>query len=446
MTPRQKQFQHTFRTGLSLPRQKARQMWGVVWMCLGLCTTAAFVEALFFGYASRPLSTSLNHKSSNHKNFKGRVALSARSPDHLQESDRTAGLFAERNPSLLPTFEAGADQWLALSTLAVAKIFPRAVSSPSAGLALPLPRLVYTRLKSAELNSKTSGDQVQLPLIVTRGQFIDLVTNKRPTTLPTRRAREGILVYSVSKTTLDEQELTASLNDVRVAHEHLCRAGKEGWRFKRVTIVTDNEIKSRQCLETFLKSFPNQAVPEEVSLIVLTSNVQFWASASGPTSHFSLQQWHPDWVLNMQSADEEPEVQNRSARQNTKVRAQKLALLAKALTSTSDVKIEVPVKFRPSAKAKKFAHSAHSANPVNSISIESPADVVAASEEDPLVFGNFILLPLHLPLNPVRATRHTLTGSRKGTKPALGQVYSNTRALIVSGFGQSFRFDAELRE
>ena len=390
------------------------RMWGTVFLGVGACLLAGFLLPLGMHLKKNVLATRAQRS----------VALSARSSALLDHSHLTQGLFEDFGNNRMPYYEPGMEQWQKIASLAVQKIFPDPTEAPL--------QLALAQFRNSEKSG--SGDA----LVITRGQFLDLVSNKRSTTLPTRRAREGILLYSLSKRVVNPNELKENLDNASVASAPLCQASPESqaaWKFKRVTLLTDNEKQSLECLTAFLKNAPSLVGLTELSVVVVTPHPQFYASARQNSVHFSVQQWHPDWILKLDSSNSVANSESADLQKSQSIlRAQKLALLAKALTSPSDVQIEVPVRQLKISKRMR--------------GLDNAADSVqwnAANDQNPLIFGNLVLLPLEFPQNPVRATRMTAVGTRAPPKPALGLVYANTRALIVTGTGNSFRFDAEVR-
>lgn len=256
-------------------------------------------------------------------------------------------------------------------------------------------------------------------LAITRGQFLDIVTNKAPANLPTRPKSRSVIFHALAKEDFEPKEFSKLVSDSNAEFVPLCnpsalKLSVEG--AQRVTVLVENINSKIGCLNNLISSNSTLSQVTEFGVIAFTRGVTYFASISSKQKLFSLQMWNPDWLLETTVGIEE----NRS-KKPALGRAQRLANVARALSQPSDVRVQVPASFR---------------------SIHGPAlDPVDLTPPRPLILGNFALIPSHMPRGSLIATAYMapdMTSGRSVTAKLQG--IDKTKALVLATQGKSLQF------
>jgi hypothetical protein len=230
------------------------------------------------------------------------------------------------------------------------------------------------------------------PVVVTRAQFRDVVSKNLPTALPSG-VSDGLFLYDIGQEDADKVQLVASLKEEKVASASLCKPwDTDPSNFRRLSIVVSNSLASVDCLNRLVNSqwFRNQW--SEVTVVSITSSPIFAASYFSEKKFFSFQEWKQEWITQVTVGSESDKWSN------SQVRAKRLAAIARVLSTSSDVRVEVPV-----------------------------GDARWVS------FGNFAVIPASLPTGPLRATRLSVATGRPTGKAVTQPIAPNARAVIING-------------
>lgn len=256
-------------------------------------------------------------------------------------------------------------------------------------------------------------------LAITRGQFLDIVSNKAPANLPTRPKTSSVIFHSLATDDFEPKEFSSLVSDSNTAFVDLCKPSARSVDIentKRVTVLLENTNKNLDCLSNLLKNNPRLYQVNEFGIVAFTRGVTYFASVSAKQKLFSLQMWNPDWLLETTVGLEE-----NHSKKPALGRAQRLANVARALSQPSDVRIQIPASFR---------------------SIHGPAlDPVDPTPPRPLILGNFALIPSHMPRGSLVATAYMspdLASGRSVTTKLQG--IDKTKALVLATQGKSLQF------
>lgn len=256
-------------------------------------------------------------------------------------------------------------------------------------------------------------------LAITRGQFLDIVSNKAPANLPTRPRTSSIIFHSLAADDFEPKEFDSLIRNSNASFVDLCNPNAHSVDIentKRVTVLLENLNRNLDCLSTLLKSNPRLYKVNEFGIIAFTRGVTYFASVSAKQKLFSLQMWNPDWLLETTVSLEE-----NNSKKTSLGRSQRLANVARALSQPSDVRIQIPASFR---------------------SIHGPAlDPVDPTPPRPLILGNFALIPSHMSRGSLVATAYAspdLTSGRSVTTKLQG--IDKTKALVLATQGKSLQF------
>jgi hypothetical protein len=262
-------------------------------------------------------------------------------------------------------------------------------------------------------------------LAITRGQFLDVVSRKIPTNLPTRKSNLGLVLHALGPADFNSSQYTKAANDSGTRLEPLCRSGgskisTEG--SERITVLLSNTPAFFKCLQDWLSTGPDFKNVSELSLIGFTRGPTFFGSITADKKLLSLQMWNPDWLVdNTVAIDEtgrESLVQKRTLR---------LANVTRALGQPSDVRMSIPASTRPLTGP-----------------LIEPKDPTPAK---PLVIGNFALVPSHMPRGSLIATAFTSAQKGRGksvtvSPPGPGRA----KALVLATKGHTLQFVTVTRE
>lgn len=256
-------------------------------------------------------------------------------------------------------------------------------------------------------------------LAITRGQFLDVVSRRMPSNLPTRPISQGLVLHALSSTDFDTMKFTKAVSDSGTQLENLCRNGGKTIsleRKERVTVIVSNTQPFFQCLQNWLSSKPNFSQVTELSLIGFTHGSTFFGSITSNKKLFSLQMWNTDWLLENTVALEETGQETVQQR-----RSLRLANVTRALGQPSDVRMQIPASTRSLSGP-----------------LVEPKDVSPAK---PLVIGNFALVPSHMPRGNLIATSYSVQHPEQGksvsvTPPEPGRA----KALVLATQGKKLKF------
>lgn len=232
---------------------------------------------------------------------------------------------------------------------------------------------------------------VSYPVVITRAQFRDVVSKTLPTALPSRKS-DGLFLYDLSASDIDNSELTKRLKGEGIVSAPLCKPwdlDPQGHR--RLSIVVSGRSAAAECLKRLVTSQWFKHSWEEISVVSLVPEARFSASYFSEKKFISFQEWKPDWISSVTVGSSEnisPEV----------LRAQRLVGIARVLVKSSDVHIEIP-----------------------------------AAENGYVSFGNFAVVPNSVVKAPVRATRISVATGRTVGKTVSQPVAVNARAVIING-------------
>jgi hypothetical protein len=256
-------------------------------------------------------------------------------------------------------------------------------------------------------------------LAITRGQFLDIVTDKAPANLPTRPQSRTVIFHALAGDDFEPKEFLELVRDSNADFVSLCSPAAQKVNFEnaqRVTVLLENTNSKINCLSNLISSNSALSQVTEFGVISFTRGVTYFASVSSKQKLFSLQMWNPDWLLETTVSLEE----SRS-RKPALGRTQRLANVARALSQPSDVRVQVPASFRP---------------------IHGPAlDPVDPTPPRPLILGNFALIPSHMPRGSLIATAYiapNMTSGRSVTAKLQG--IDKTKALVLATQGKSLQF------
>lgn len=262
-------------------------------------------------------------------------------------------------------------------------------------------------------------------LAITRGQFLDVVSKRIPTSLPTRQSNLGIIIHALSPADFDPSKFTTLAQENSSQVLDLCGSEKtplnlEG--LERITILLNNTPQNFKCLQNLLELNPDLTKIQEISLIGFTRGPTFYASLSSHKKLLSLQMWNPDWLLDNTVGLEETGNETATLR-----RSLRLANVTRALAQPSDVRMQIPASYR---------------------SLEGPLiEPRYPTPPKPLVVGNFALVPSHMPRGSLIATAFTKPGQDRSKSatvrpPGIGK----TKALVLATQGKTLQFMSVTRE
>jgi hypothetical protein len=262
----------------------------------------------------------------------------------------------------------------------------------------------------------TSGSRLELekgesPVVITRGQFLDVVTRNMPTSLPTSTARDGVVFHSLAETEISTKVLSAALDEEELAHDALCSPKRrlDASKFKRVTLIFHATRANLDCAKVFLareirapqEGSKNHSV-REITLVALSGLEGYYGAREEGGVTLTMQTWESRWLDSMVAAwDDEASLSVTSRR------AKRLAQTTRALGRASDVVVDIPVL--------KGAVTP---------------------------FGNFVALPRSLAIGTVRARRIGDAVKKSKGKEAAWTLTPTTSLLIVSGVGKGLKFEA----
>ncbi len=239
--------------------------------------------------------------------------------------------------------------------------------------------------------SKDYKDQ-GFPIVITRAQFRDVVSKTLPTALPSR-GFDGVFLYDIATLDADKEEMSRALKSEGIPAASLCRPWDlDVSGFRRLSIVVTGNSENATCLKNLMTSQWFKNGWEEISIVNLAAEARFSASSYSDKKFFSFQEWAPDWIP-LITVGAEPDTMPASI-----LRARRLVSIARVLTKSSDVLIEVPV-----------------------------------AESKSVSFGNFAVIPAGLVKGPVRATRISVSTGRPVGKTISQPVASNAKAVIING-------------
>ncbi len=230
------------------------------------------------------------------------------------------------------------------------------------------------------------------PVVITRDQFRDVVSKTLPTALPSR-GLDGLVLFEFDAAEIDREHFVKHLKTDGIASASVCKPGSlDPARFRRLSIVVSSQSSALECLKNLLVSQWFKHDWEEISVVSLASKARFSASFYSDKKFVSFQEWEPDWITAVTVGDE------ADARVLPVFRARRLASIARVLSKSSDVHVEVPV-----------------------------------SERGYVSFGNFAVVPSGLVKGAVRATRISASSGLAVGKTVSQQVVANAKAVIING-------------
>jgi hypothetical protein len=237
--------------------------------------------------------------------------------------------------------------------------------------------------------------------VVTRGQFLDIVSRRMPSSLPTGNARDGAFFHALAETDVDVRTLTKELAAQEVPFDALCNPRRlDPRKYARATLVFHATRANLDCVKVFLERELSGQGPREVTLVALSAGDGFYAARKEGGTSLSLQTWESAWLETMVAAWDDDANLSAPSR-----RARRLASLARALTRASDVVVEVP-----------WARGA-------------------------LPFGNFVALPRGLAKGTLRARRVGEAVQKSKGLEAAWKLTPATSVLVVSGAGAGLKFE-----
>lgn len=262
-------------------------------------------------------------------------------------------------------------------------------------------------------------------LAITRGQFLDIVSNKTPANLPTRPTSPSIVLHSLAADDFDQAEFTSLTRDSNSLFYSLCDKrvqSLDSEKIQRVSILIENIAKNIDCLTSLLNKNPKLFEVNEFGIVSFTRGVTYFASITSKQRIFSLQLWNPDWLLETTVG-----LESNHSKKPALNRAQRLANVTRALSQPSDVRIQIPASYR---------------------TIHGPAlDPAETTPPRPLVLGNFALIPSHMPRGSLVATAYTAANQTNGrTVTTSLQGFDKTKALVLATQGKSLQFMKVNRE
>lgn len=255
------------------------------------------------------------------------------------------------------------------------------------------------------------GTPPEPPVVITRGQFLDVVTRKMPSSLPTSSGRDGAVFHAVADADISSKALSGALQDLELAHDSLCNPTRhlDTSALTRVTLFFHATKVNLDCVKAFLSQAAFEATgnktkqgPKEITLIALSSSTGFFGARQENGVTLTLQTWESAWLDTMVANWEDDSTLPPPAR-----RARRLAQTARALGQASDVVIDLP-----------FAKS------------------------DTSPFGNFVALPRSLASGTVRARRIGEAVRKSHGKEASWTLSQQTSLLVVSGVGKDLKFES----
>jgi hypothetical protein len=256
-------------------------------------------------------------------------------------------------------------------------------------------------------------------LAITRGQFLDIVTNKAPANLPTRPQSRTIIFHALSGEDFESKAFSNLVQDSNADFVSLCAPDAQkinAENSQRATVLIENTNNNISCLNNLISTNSSLSKVTEFGVIAFTRGVTYFASISAKQKLFSLQMWNPDWLLENTVGLEESRFKKPELG-----RAQRLANVVRALSQPSDVRVQIPASFR---------------------SIHGPAlDPVETTPPRPLILGNFVLIPSHMPRGSLIATAYMapdMTSGRSVTAKLQG--IDKTKALVLATQGKSLQF------
>jgi hypothetical protein len=230
------------------------------------------------------------------------------------------------------------------------------------------------------------------PVVITRDQFRDVVSKTLPTALPSRGS-DGLILFELDSTEVDREQLVKHLKSEGIASASVCRPGSlDPSRYRRLSIVVSAYSTSLECLKSLMASQWFNHAWEELSIVSLAPKARFSASYYTDKKFVSFQEWEPDWITAVTVGDE------ADARGPAVFRAKRLASIARVLTKSSDVHVEIP-----------------------------------ASENGYVSFGNFAVVPNGLVKGALRATRISVATGKVVGKSVSQPVAVNAKAVIING-------------
>jgi hypothetical protein len=230
------------------------------------------------------------------------------------------------------------------------------------------------------------------PVVITRDQFRDVVSKTLPTALPSRGS-DGLFLFEFDGSDIDRDQLVKHLKNDGVASASVCRPGNlDPARYRRLSIVVSAHSAPLECLKNLVSSQWFNHAWEEISIVSLVPKARFSASYYSDKKFVSFQEWEPDWITAVTVGDE------TDARVPAVFRANRLASIARILTKSSDVHVEIP-----------------------------------ASDAGYVSFGNFAVVPSGLVKGALRATRISVATGRAVGKSVSQPVAANAKAVIING-------------
>jgi hypothetical protein len=246
-----------------------------------------------------------------------------------------------------------------------------------------------------------------IPTVITRAQFRDIVSTSLASALPSRTA-DGILLYEFEGEDIDAALFEQQARDANLPVAPLCNPwNKDPAFFRRLTILVGNSAAGINCLRQLMTSqwFKNHW--EEIAVITLTGTPRHALSYFGEKKFFNYQEWDPNWLTRITTAVEGEKTGTAEQR------AIRLARLARILTKSSDVRVQVPVR--------------------------------TDGKNGLLNFGNLAVVPAEISIGPLKVSRISLQTGLPFGRLVSQPITPGARAVIINGAEQTLSIENNAR-